>query len=33
MKRLDKLSPEIDHPEIKQFPEGQYFKVHVYKKL
>jgi 23S rRNA G2069 N7-methylase RlmK/C1962 C5-methylase RlmI len=33
MKRLDKLSPELDHPEIKQFPEGQYFKVHIYKKL
>ncbi len=33
MKRIDKLSPELDHPEIMQFPEGHYFKVHIYKKI
>ena len=33
MKRLDKLKNEIDHPVLDTFPEGNYFKVHIYKKI
>ncbi|WP_232298454.1 class I SAM-dependent rRNA methyltransferase [Leptospira licerasiae] len=31
-KDLFKLRPEPDHPTRKEFPEGKYFKVHIYKK-
>lgn len=30
-KCIAKLKPEIDHPIIDEFPEGNYFKVHIYK--
>jgi 23S rRNA G2069 N7-methylase RlmK/C1962 C5-methylase RlmI len=33
MKRLDRLKNEIDHPILDNFPEGDYFKVHIYKKI
>ncbi len=33
MKRLDRLKNEIDHPTLKTFPEGDYFKVHIYQKV
>ncbi|PJZ69232.1 SAM-dependent methyltransferase [Leptospira perolatii] len=28
--KITKLSPESDHPTKKEFPEGRYFKVHIY---
>lgn len=31
-KDLNKLRPEPDHPTRKEFPEGKYFKVHIYNK-
>ncbi|MEI1280223.1 class I SAM-dependent methyltransferase [Leptospira venezuelensis] len=31
-KDLFKLKPEPDHPTRKEFPEGKYFKVHIYRK-
>lgn len=33
MKRIDRLPPELDHPVLETFPEGNYFKVHIYKKI
>lgn len=33
MKLIAKLPPEIDHPTRDEFPEGKYFKVHIYKRI
>lgn len=32
MKSISKLKPELDHPTKEEFPEGKYFKVHIYQK-
>jgi len=32
VKLIEKLKPELDHPTIQEFPEGNYFKVFIYKK-
>lgn len=32
MKLIAKLNPEIDHPTREEFPEGKYFKVHIYQR-